>query len=111
MGPVNAYTATPTTAQTAMYDPANSGAVSRRPLAWVRRNSAGTAPGSIMAAIIEAHDAVKKVSEPSLVATPMSMPRIWSMAITQHAAAAPRVAVSTTGVVTVVPPGTAACSW
>ncbi len=110
-GRYKAYTATPTTAQTAMYDTANTGAASRRPLAWVRRNRAGTAPGSIIAAIIEAHDAAKKPKEPSLVATPMSMPRIWSMAITQHAAAAPRVAVSAAAVVAVVQPGIAPASW
>src|ERR1035438_6172947 len=108
-GRYNAYTAMPTTAQMAMYDPANSGAVSTRPLAWVRRNTDGTVPGSIIAAIIAVHDAVKKANEASLGATPMSMPRIWSMATTQHAEAAPRVAVNTAAVVTMPPPGTAAC--
>ena len=41
----------------------------------------------------------------------MSMPRIWSMAITQHAAAAPRVAVRAAAVVAVVPLGTTPSSW
>jgi hypothetical protein len=84
---------------------------STRPLTRVGRNIAGMAPRSIIAAIIEIHDAAKKVNEPSLVATPTSMPRIWSMATTQHAAAAPRIAVTTTVVAAVPPPGTASDSW
>jgi hypothetical protein len=70
------------------------------------------APGSIIAAIIVTHTMQRtKANEPSLVATPMFMPRIWSMATTQHAAAAARVAVSTATVVAVPPPGTAPDSW
>jgi hypothetical protein len=60
----------PTTAQMAMEDAANTGAASRCPLARVRRNTAGIALGSIIAAIIDIHEAAKKPNEPSLVAAP-----------------------------------------
>src|ERR1700728_1682126 len=89
----------PTMAHMEMYAAANPGAASSRVLSRVRCNTAGRAPGSIIAAIIEIHDPVKKAKEPSLVATPMSMPRIWSTEITQHAAAAARVAVRAAAVV------------
>ena len=59
-------------------------------------------PGSIIAAIIAVHDVAKKAKEPSLVATPMSIPRIWSTATTQQAAVVPRTAVSVMAVVAVV---------
>jgi hypothetical protein len=60
-------------------------AASTLPLARVRRKTAGTAPGSVITAIIGIHDAAKKRNEPSRIATPASMPRIWSMASNQHA--------------------------
>jgi len=66
----------PTIAQIATYARANTGAANTRRLALVRRRIAGVAPGSIIAAIIEIHDALKKANEPSLVATPMFMPCI-----------------------------------
>ena len=52
------------------------------------------APGSIIAAIITTHTAMKEANEPSLVATPMSMPCICHTAMPQDAAASPSVAVS-----------------
>src|ERR1035438_2111005 len=65
-----------------------------RPLAWTRLITAGTAPGSIMAAIMATHTAAKDANVPSRVATPMFIPVICRIATTQHAAASARVAVS-----------------
>src|ERR1700733_9080810 len=65
--------------------------------------TAGAAPGSIIAAIITAHTAIKKANEPGLVATPMSIPVIRQTATTQQAAAVPSVTVSTAAVVAVRP--------
>src|ERR1017187_1906563 len=63
------------------------------------RKTAGVAPGSIIAAIIVTHTAANEANEPSLVDTPMFMPRISSMLISQHAVDNPRVTVSTAAVV------------
>src|SRR5262249_47668451 len=76
------------------YDPANSGAASRRPSTRTNLETAGTAPGSIIAAIIDTHTATKNANEPSSVATPMSIPFIWRRATSQDAAASASVAVS-----------------
>jgi hypothetical protein len=43
----------------------------------MKRETAGTAPGSIIAAIIGTQAATKNANEPSSVATPMSIPSIW----------------------------------
>src|SRR5713226_9655173 len=56
--------------------------------------TAGAAPGSIIAAIIDTHRATKNWNEPSRVATPMSIPFICRTATTQEAAASPSVDVS-----------------
>ena len=64
--------------------------------------TAGAAPGSIIAAIIETHRTRKNVKEPSRVATPMSIPFICRTATTQDAAASPSVAVSAEVVATVL---------
>src|SRR6266545_3002025 len=101
-GRYNAYTATPTSVQTARYDPRNSGTVRTRPLARARLKTAGAAPGSIIAAIIDTHRATKNANEPSPVATPMSIPFICRTATTQDAAASPSVAVSAAAVAAVL---------
>src|SRR6266487_6224293 len=101
-GRYNAYTATPTSVQTARYDPRNSGTVRTRPLARARLKTAGAAPGSIIAAIIDTHSATKNANEPSRVATPMSIPFICRTATTQDAAASPSVAVSAAAVAAVL---------
>src|SRR5579864_6663047 len=71
---------------------------STRPPARARRWAAGAVPGSIMAAIIGTQTDRKYGSDPSRVATPMSMPRMrW--AVNAHAAAPnPTVAASATAV-------------
>ena len=69
----------------------NSGTARTRPLARARLSTAGAAPGSIIAAIITTHTAMKDTNEPSLVATPMSIPCICRTATTQAAAASPIV--------------------
>src|SRR5579864_5232134 len=71
---------------------------STRPPARASRRAAGAVPGSIMAAIIGTHTDRKYGSDPSRVATPMSMPRMrWT--VNAHAAAPnPTVAVSATAV-------------
>src|SRR5689334_21805209 len=61
-----------------------------------------TAPGSIMAAIIDAHGTRKDANEPSPVATPRSMPLICRMATIQQGAASPSVAANAVAVVAVV---------
>jgi hypothetical protein len=58
--------------------------------------TAGAAPGSIIAAIITTHTAAKNPNEPSSVATPMSIPFICRTATIQATAASPSVAVSAT---------------
>ena len=70
----------------------NSGTARIPPLAWARLSTAGAAPGSIIAAIIATHTAMKNANEPSLVATPMSIPCICQTATTQDAAASPSAA-------------------
>src|SRR6266478_6038024 len=101
-GRYTAYTATPTSVQTARYEPTNSSTVPTRPLACAHRRTAGAAPGSIIAAIIGTHRATKNANEPSGVATPMSIPFICRTATTQDAAARPSVAVSTAPVAAVL---------
>jgi hypothetical protein len=64
--------------------------------------TAGAAPGSIIAAIIDTHRATKNASEPSRVATPISIPLICRTATTQDAAASPSVAVSAAAVAAVL---------
>ena len=93
-GRYNAYTATPTSVQTAMYNPTKGGTARRRPLACARRRTAGAVPGSIIAAIITTHRATKNANDPSGVATPMSIPFICWTVTTQHPAARPSVAVN-----------------
>src|SRR5262245_22444361 len=93
-GRYNAYTAMPTSVHTARYDPTNSGTASTRPLAAADLTTAETAPGSIMAAIIDTHRARKNANGPSSVATPMSIPFIRRIATTQQPAASTSVAVS-----------------
>ena len=89
----------------------NSGTARTPWLAWARLSTAGTAPGSIIAAIITTHTPMKNANEPSRVATPMSIPCICRTATTQDAAASPSVPVSaaavTAGVVRVTTAGSA----
>src|SRR5580700_3986166 len=89
----------------------NSGTARTPRLAWARLSTAGTAPGSIIAAIITIHTPMKKANEPSRVATPMSIPCICRTASTQDAAASPSVPVSvaaaTAGVARVATAGSA----
>jgi hypothetical protein len=80
----------------------NSGTARTPPLAWVRLSTAGAAPGSIIAAIITTHTAMKDANEPSLVATPMSIPCICQAAMPQDAAASPSVAVSAAAIAAVL---------
>jgi len=80
----------------------NSGTARTPPLPWVSRSTAGAAPGSIIAAIIATHTAMKNSNEPSLVAAPMSIPCICHTAMPQDAAASPSVAVSAAAVVPVL---------
>jgi hypothetical protein len=68
------------------------------------------APGSIIAAIIATHTAMKKPNEPSWVAVPMSIPRICQAAMTQHAAASPSIPASAAAVAAGVARVTAAGS-
>jgi hypothetical protein len=68
----------------------------------MRLKTAGAAPGSIIAAIIDTHRATKNANEPSRVATPMSIPFICRTATTQDAAASPSVAVSAPAVAAVL---------
>src|SRR5260370_478891 len=69
------------------------------PLARTHLETAGAAPGSIIAPIIATHTARNGPNEPSRVATPMSIPFISVSATTQQAAASAIVAVSTAAVV------------
>ena len=80
----------------------NSGTARTPPLAWARLSTAGAAPGSIIAAIITTHTAMKDANEPSLVATPMSIPCICRTARPQDAAASPSVAVSAAAIAAVL---------
>src|SRR6202165_1435945 len=84
-GRYNAYTATPTSVQTARYDPTNSGTARTPSLARAHLKTAGAAPGSIIAAIIDTHRTRKNANEPSGVATPMSIPFICRTAENQAA--------------------------
>jgi hypothetical protein len=77
------------------------------PVASARLSTAGAAPGSIIAAIMATHTAMKNVNEPSLVAAPMSIPRICQTVTTQAAAASPRVAASAAVRPAAVVPGVA----
>src|SRR4029453_2512752 len=56
--------------------------------------TAGTAPGSIIAAIIHTHRGTKNANEPSSVATPMSIPFICRTATTHAPAASPSVSAA-----------------
>ena len=69
-----------------------------RPPARARRRTAGAVPVSIMAAIIGTHRDRKLGSDPSRVATPMSMPCIRWMVRIQAAPPTPTVAVRATAV-------------
>ncbi len=79
-----------------------------RPPKCARLQTAGAAPGSIIAAIIGTHRARKDTKERSCVEIPMSIPFICRMATTHEAAASPSVAVSAAAgaaaLVLVVPP-------
>jgi hypothetical protein len=55
------------------------------------RNAAGSAPGSIIAAIIETHAAKKKENAPRVVPAPMSIPFMRRSAMTQQIPAVPSV--------------------
>src|SRR5262252_897016 len=77
----------------ARYEPTNSG-TARTPPDWARLSVAGAAPGSIIAAIMAAHTAMKKPNEPSDVAVPMFIPVICQTETTQHTAASPSVAAT-----------------
>src|SRR5215831_2736525 len=79
----------------------NSGTARTPPPTLARLSTAGAAPGSIIAAIITTHTAMKDANEPSLVATPMSIPCICRTATTQDAAASPSVAANTAAVAAV----------
>src|SRR5215471_20704155 len=76
----------------------NSGTARTPPLPRVSLSTAGAVPGSIIAAIITTHTAMKNANEPSLVATPMSIPCICHTAMPQDAAASPSAAVSATAI-------------
>src|SRR5258706_11082251 len=90
-GRYRANTTTPTNVQMIRYDPMNSNTASRR--APANLDTAGAAPGSIIAAIIGTHRAMKKLNDPTGVATPMSIPFISWTATTHDRAASPNVAV------------------
>src|SRR5215472_4555464 len=76
----------------------NRGAARNPPLARTLLSTAGAADGSIIAAIITNHTAIKNPNEPSWVAVPMSIPCICQTAITQQAAARPSVPVNAAAV-------------
>src|SRR5262245_48846170 len=84
----------PTAAQTTTYVPTNDGAASAPPTRTCRI-TAGVAPGNIIAGIMASHTAANEPNEPSSVATPMFMPVIRQMAMTQHAAATVSTAATT----------------
>src|SRR6478735_7013246 len=86
----------PTTAHTARYTTTNIGTLRAALTDRARFITAGTAPGSIIAAIIGTQTAMKAPKEPRSVATPRSMPRIWRSATSQHTAA--RASVATTAI-------------
>jgi len=73
----------------------NDGAARAVPFTRTCLTTAGAAPGSIIAAIIVVHVAMKNPNGPGRVATPMSMPPINHAAAAQHAAASPIVVAST----------------
>jgi hypothetical protein len=91
-GRYSAYTASPTSVQTATYDPRNCGTASAGRWLRARLATVGTAPGSIIAPIIETHAVTKNGNDPSSVATPMSIPSIRSPATTHDTAASASVA-------------------
>jgi hypothetical protein len=64
----------------------------------MRPTTAGTAPGSIIAAIIDTHAVTKNENDPSSVETPMSIPLIRCTATSHDTAASPSVAVSAAAV-------------
>src|SRR5262249_55906000 len=78
--------------QTARYDATNTVTARPQGVACASRVVAGTAPGSIIAAVITVHTATNDPNEPSAVATPMFMSCISRIA-TAPAAAAPRSVV------------------
>src|SRR4029450_5621167 len=92
----------PTRVQIAMYDATKTGTARSRPSARATFEIAGTAPGSIIAAIIDTHTATKNANEPSSVATPISIPAIWLTATTHDAAASASVAVRASVVLVLV---------
>src|SRR3954454_23735511 len=86
------YAATPKIVHTPTYAARNiivAATDRRRDRTWER--TPGTAPGSIIAAIILAQTPTKNPNEPSVVSTPMSMPRIRVTATAKQAAATPNV--------------------
>src|SRR5258708_24757420 len=87
-----AYTTPRRSVQTARYEATKRG-TARTAAACARLKTAGAAPGSIIAAIIDPHSATKNANEPSWVAAPMFMPFICRTATTQAAAARPIVTV------------------
>src|SRR5689334_11644484 len=86
----------------------NSGTARTPPLASASLSTAGAAPGSIIAAIITTHTAMKNANEPSLVATPISIPCICHTAMPQHVAAIPSAAVSAAAIAPVLAVATVA---
>src|SRR5215471_5204544 len=88
----------------------NSGTARTPPPTRARLSTAGTAPGSIIAAIIATHTAMNDANEPSLVATPMSIPRICQTEMPQQAAASPSVAVSAAAIAAVLT-GATVVTW
>ena len=77
----------------------NSGTTRTRPLARAPLTIAGSAPGSIIAAVIDTHSATKDAREPSRVVTPMSViPFISRTETSQHAPASPSVAAAAAAV-------------
>ena len=61
-------------------------------------------PGSIIAAIIGTHNAMKNANEPSRVAVPISMPFICRIEMAQHTAASASVAASAAATAAVARP-------
>src|SRR5579862_9804971 len=59
-------------------------------------DAAGSGPGSIIAAIMATHTAMKNPNEPSWVATPMAIPLMCTTATPHAAPASPSVAVNAT---------------
>src|ERR671934_2715886 len=77
-----------------MYEPTKRGAASGRWLVRSNAATAGTAAGSIVAAIIGTQIPTKEPNEPRSVATPMSIPLICRTLRIQQPAASPSVAAA-----------------